>query len=84
MVGPDRRDRTAVELGDDMELEVAKVGLRGTVVSWEVINPDGSIATACYTPKHNLILDVGLDMIGNLASIPVCFAYLALGTGTSE
>jgi len=64
-------------------LEVAKVGLTGTVASWEVINPDGSIAQACYNPKNNLILDVGLDMVGGYASIPACFAYIALGTGTS-
>jgi hypothetical protein len=64
-------------------LDVAKVGLSGKVASWEVINPDGSVADACYEPGNNLILDVGLDMIGNNATIPSCFAYLAMGTGTS-
>jgi hypothetical protein len=64
-------------------LEVVKVGMSGVLASWEVVNPDGSIADACYVPRHNLILDTGLDMVGGYDSIPACFAYLALGTGTS-
>lgn len=67
----------------DKTIDMAKVGLRGVVASWEVINPDGSIADACYKPKDNLILDVGLDMIGGYGSIPLCFAFFAIGTGTS-
>jgi len=67
-----------------MELDVAKVGLTGVVKSWEVVNPDGSIAQACYEPKNNLILDTGLDFVGTTESIPACFAYLAVGTGTGE
>jgi len=73
-------------LGVKMEkvIEVAKIGLEGIVASWEVVNPDGSIAQACYTPSKNLILDVGLDMIGNNTSIPFCFGFFAIGTGTSD
>jgi hypothetical protein len=70
--------------GEDMlELEAAKLGLSGTVASWEVVNPDGTIADASYTPHHNLILDVGLDMVAAY-NIYDLFAYMALGTGTSE
>lgn len=65
------------------EIDGPKVGIEGTVVSWEVVNADGSIADACYKPKHNMILNTGLDFIGTVNSLFECFAYMAVGTGTT-
>ncbi len=64
-------------------LEFPKAAMAGIVASWEVVNKDGSIARACYNPKHNLILDCGLDLVAKQMLLTDCFAYFAIGTGTS-
>lgn len=46
--------------------------------SWEVINPDGSVA-AKSKDKNNLILNQGLDYVSS-RSFADCFLYCAIGT----
>jgi hypothetical protein len=46
-------------------IEGPKIGLKGTILSWEVVNQDGSIAQSCYVPSDNMILNSGLNMIGS-------------------
>jgi hypothetical protein len=47
--------------------------------SWEIINPDGSIA-AKSKEKNNLILNQGLDYVSS-RSFADCFLYCAIGYG---
>lgn len=65
-------------------LDIAKFGIEGRVMSWEVVNSDGSIDNACYTPKSNLILDCGLDMFPTVSAIDQIYTYFAIGTGTAD
>mgnify|MGYP001766816936 CR=1 FL=1 len=46
-------------------IETPKVLFSGKILQWEVVNKDGSIDKACYNPSSNMILDCGLDMIGD-------------------
>ena len=69
-------------------IETPKLGIGGTVLSWEVINTDGSVARACYKPKCNMILNGGLDMLSNNTywneyTWSTLLDYFAIGTGTA-
>ena len=66
-------------------IETPKVGFSGKVLSWEVINADGSIDQSCYNPSNNVITDVGLDMIATKSNNLIDkAAYFCIGTGTAE
>jgi hypothetical protein len=69
-------------------IEGPKFGIKGSILSWEVVNQDGSIDRACYTPSDNMILNSGLNMLGTQAcytgySIPTFLDVFAIGTGTA-
>lgn len=59
------------------------LGFSGKVLSWEVVNSDGSIANACYTPSSNLILDSGLNLIATTDFFINNIMYMAIGTGVA-
>lgn len=68
-------------------IETPKVLFSGKILQWEVVNKDGSIDKACYNPSSNMILDCGLDMIGNPGLYDWVgtfrgLSYFAIGTGT--
>ena len=72
-------------------IETPKIGISGKILSWEVLNADGSIDQSCYRPSDNMITDVGLDMIASNPP-PALYVdhdnsysrYFCIGTGTSE
>lgn len=67
------------------EIKTPKMGISGKVLSWEVINEDGSIDQSCYRPSSNMITDVGLDMLptANLGRALYHLTYFCIGTGTA-
>lgn len=68
-------------------IETPKVGVSGKVLSWEVINEDGSIDRACYRPSNNIITDLGLNFLCSRSSGPLpndMVYYFCIGTGTAE
>jgi len=67
-------------------IEIPKIGIKGTILSWEVVNQDGSIDRACYKPSCNMILNSGLDMIASQYDTIGAFLalkYFAIGTGVA-
>jgi len=69
-------------------IESPKLGIKGTIESWEIINQDGSIERACYTPSNNMVLDCGLDMLANSSfwnvyNHTMILDYFSIGTGTA-
>ena len=66
-------------------IELPKIRISGKVLSWEVINADGSIDQSCYRPSDNMITNVGLDMFAAGDNNWVLwYAYFCIGTGTAE
>lgn len=66
-------------------IETPKMGISGKILSWEVINEDGSIDQSCYVPSSNIITDVGLDMLptADLNVETYHLTYFCIGTGTA-
>ena len=68
-------------------IEMPKVGISGKVLSWEVINDDGSIDQSCYKPSDNLVLNSGISIFCNAnwgAINQDPWSFFSIGTGTSE
>lgn len=65
-------------------IEGPKMLLSGKIASWEVVNKDGSIENACYTPHKNMILNCGLDLWGGSGYGIDFFDGCCIGTGTNE